>query len=196
MISEELWPKVLSPGQECFSNDVIIFTAGPVQGAPKWQARVPEIMGTQIELLKELRELWLNDFKIADPSNYCGDFTKQVWWEYNFLERASRLGVILFWLAKPEKTTLDRAYGQTSRFELGEWVSNYEKARVRVLDSGVIKRSVQIVVGVEEGFTGANYIRERVGGKLGPGLHIHDTLEETCFSALQIVAQRLYGENE
>ena len=90
----------------------LVFLAGPIQGA-LWQ---PEAITLIQKAAPKLH--------IASPRrNYLpGEFVyeAQVDWETNFLRKASKIGAILFWLAKEAYHQCDRCYAQTTRFELGE----------------------------------------------------------------------------
>jgi hypothetical protein len=77
----------------------------------------------------------------------------------------------MFWLAKQTEETPGRAYAQTSRFELGEWKSYQEQHGIR------------LIVGVEEGFGNARYIRRRLTQDC-PDVPVLDTLAETCQAAV------------
>jgi hypothetical protein len=137
----------------------VVFLAGPIQGA-NWQP-------TAIEYLQKTT-LELN---IACPRrDYLANefiYEKQVDWETYYLRKAAHTGVIMFWLAKELVHFCDRAYGQTSRFELAEWKVRYERDNVK------------LVLGIEEGFSGSRYIRRRFAQDC-PNIAIYSTLEETC----------------
>jgi hypothetical protein len=139
----------------------VVFLAGPIMGAPRWQ-------DSAIEMLKASNR----DIIIASPRRAADrwedfsqdDYERQVDWESHHLRLACTTGVICFWLAKEEKHVCDRAYAQTSRFELGEWFE-------RCWDGPV--------VGVEEGFSGGRYIRHRLKRE---GMEVHSTLESTILA--------------
>jgi hypothetical protein len=78
------------------------------------------------------------------------DFTRQVDWETHYLRRAATSGAILFGLAKEARHRCERAYAQTSCFELGEWKARHERGEA------------SLVIGIESGFDGASYIRRRL----------------------------------
>ncbi len=162
---------VLHPPNEFVFHESwpVLFTAGPIQGARDWQAEVPEI----------LIGLDACDMYVANPrapGEWHGNYNGQVDWELQHLNLAGDQGVVMFWLAKEETHYCDRPHGQTSRFELGEWVG---RKFVNPLD-------VDLVVGIEPGFTNERYIRRRLA-RAPWTIHIHDTLEETCASALSII---------
>jgi hypothetical protein len=142
-------------------HQVFLFLAGPIQGAADWQAEAYQHLSNLWKALDGI--LTVCNPRRKDDSQF--QYAQQVDWETLHLHLAAQQGVILFWLAKENKHTCDRSYAQTTRFELGEWSA-------RAPDS--------IVIGIEEGFTGAKYIRHRM-----PGTKIYTTLRETCEAAIQ-----------
>jgi len=148
---------VYPPNYEDNKNP-LIFLAGPIQGAPDWHSKA-------IKIIKSIDE----NIQIASPkrkkvsSNFTNEmYNEQVNWETHYLNRASKNGVILFWLAKEKDHICERAYAQTSRFELAEW---YNKSKHN------------IIVGIEKGFSGEKYIRKRLD------IHIYNKLEDVCKAA-------------
>lgn len=144
----------------------IVFIAGPIQGAKDWQGEAISVF--QFQASKSIT--------VASPRRAYlpGEFIYelQVDWETHYLREAAKNGVILFWLEKEAEHTCDRAFAQTSRFEIGEWKAKYEIHKIR------------LVVGMEEGFTNASYIRRRLSQDCS-GITIHSTLIETCQDALR-----------
>lgn len=122
-----------------FNNDnPSVFLAGPIKDAPNWQA----------EAVAHLQDLKINIANPRCPLPWHGDFNAQVDWETKYLYEAD---VIMFWLAKPLGETIqNRCYAQTSRFELGEWltVKIFEPVR-------------KLVMGIEPGFSNERYIKRR-----------------------------------
>ena len=154
-------PNVIIPGTAGDPNLYTIFLAGPIQDAPDWQSKAID---------------WLNanrgdkTFQIASPRrNYeAGEFKYdvQVNWETKHLNMANKKGVILFWLAKQENFNPTRAYAQTTRFELAEWLSK--------------GNNETLTVGIEPEFSGERYIRMRA-----KKLEISNTLEDTLEAAIK-----------
>ena len=148
----------------------VIFLAGPIQGAYDWQKQA-------IDILKKSSK----DLYIASPRRGIakkGDFStemynEQVDWETFHLRKAGKNGAVLFWLAKEADHKCYRAYAQTTRFELAEWKLRHERD------------SSNLVIGIEEGFTGAKYIRRRISQDC-PEVHICSSLEETCEKAINL----------
>lgn len=141
----------------------VIFLAGPIQGAKDWQ-------GDAINILKANLQ---RDCIIASPRRYDDtwqfQFEQQVDWESFYLQQAAWTGVVLFWLAKEHEHACERAYAQTTRFELGEWL---------------VKTSDNLVIGIEAGFPGAKYIEHRLKTSYtAKNIQVQRTLEDTCLLA-------------
>lgn len=148
----------------------LIFLAGPIQGAPDWQARAAALIAAEAP-----------DCDIASPRRQIEKFAKlneaeyleQVQWEHRHLAAAAKSGVILFWLAAEDHIIEGRSYAQTTRFELGEAVTEHRLAGTKV------------VVGFEQGFSNAKYLRYTLAKK-APGIMLCDTLEDTCRQAVAL----------
>ncbi len=157
--------KVLFPPVIETTNTPVIFLAGPIQGALDWQseaARIIHMIDPTIVIACPRREYIDGDFV----------YEKQVDWETEYLGRAGKDGLIMFWLAKEHEHNCERAYAQTTRFELAEWKMKHQL------------QGAKLVVGIEEGFTNARYIRRRFGQDC-PEVSICDTLEGTCEMAVK-----------
>jgi hypothetical protein len=159
--------KVLRPPEIHPVEDDIIFLAGPIQGAHDWQSEA-------IEIFSDLA----TDLTIACPrKDYAeGEFIyeKQVDWETRHLRLAATRGVILFWLAAQTIETPGRSYAQTTRFELAESKMKHQY------------ESVKMVIGIEEGFGNARYIRRRFSQDC-PKVPILSSLASTCEVALELL---------
>lgn len=169
---------VVPPSSPVELDGPVVFLAGPIQGADDWQDQAIAYLQSRPEKLM-----------IASPRRGSYDilsqkeYEVQVDWETDWLELAGIQGVILFWCAKEFQHDCGRAYAQTTRTEVGEWLLG--KATERH------PGSVRIAFGIEEGYTGAKYYRHRVKrlqewGRL-PGLTIKDNLIATCDEALKLL---------
>lgn len=96
-------------------------------------------------------------------------------WERFYREKAAENGVHLFWLAKEIEHDCNRAYAQTTRFEIAESLMLHLHS----------KYPVKLVVGMEEGFSGAKYIRYVLEQEWE--IPIFDNLADTCQSAVEQV---------
>ncbi|MBI4440803.1 hypothetical protein HY639_01420 [Candidatus Woesearchaeota archaeon] len=155
---------VIVPPHYIEITDPLIFLAGPIQGAPNWHQDA-------IALLHSMQPGQLLACpKRFDDSWKC-DFAAQVDWETYHLRHAGKNGAIMFWLAKEAAHYCDRAYAQTTRFELAEWTTRHHL------------NGSKIVVGIENGFSGARYIRHRFAQDC-PDVPLCSTLEEACKSTI------------
>jgi hypothetical protein len=102
-------------------------------------------------------------------------YEAQVDWETHYLRRAAQDGAILFWLAREAEHRCHRAYGQTTRFELAEWKVRHEREGVR------------LVIGIEEGFSGAPYVRQRFRQDC-PRVPLVSSLAEACRAVADLVS--------
>jgi len=148
----------------------LIFLAGPIQGARLWQDDAIRIINNKAP-----------EINIANPrrsETYDGEFTEEMYnqqvdWETFHLRKSGKKGVVLFFLSKEHKRIAERAYAQTSRFELGEHVVYHQW------------KGINLVVGIEEGFTNRRYILRRISQDC-PKVPVCDTLEQTCEEAIRL----------
>lgn len=143
-----------------------IFLAGPIQGAANWHKKAIQ----EIWSIKP----WINiacPKRDIDQSTF--DYGEQVDWETHHLRHAAGNGAILFWLAKEDVHFCDRAYAQTSRFELGEWFKSHH-----------------VVIGIQAGFSGEQYLRHRLLDY--PNIPVATNLEETCLEAIKACTRSAY----
>lgn len=161
--------RVLQPPEIVDAEGDVVFLGGPIQGAPDWQSEAIDIIHSMDSGLM-----------VASPRKEYPEGTfvyeKQVDWETHFLNRAATQGVVMFYLAGQVTETPGRAYGQTSRFELGEWKQKYQNG------------GVNLVVGIEEGYGNAKYIRRRLNQDC-PEVPILDSLQGTCEKTVEILGE-------
>lgn len=162
---------IVAPAYEAVDG-ALVFLAGPIQGAPRWQDRAIAYLQSKAP------EINIANPRRADVHYEKGEFppamyAEQVDWETFYLRKAAAQGVILFWLAKEAEHKCHRAYAQSTRFELAEWKMWYERG------------GAKIALGIEAGFTGAKYVSRRFSQDC-PGLRISETLEETCDEAVRL----------
>lgn len=165
--------KIILPPQ--YDNNLegsLIFLAGPIQGTWDWQS-------VAIQYIQKLNL----DLNIASPrrndDSWKFNYNEQVDWETNHLNKAAQNGVILFWMAKETEHDCSRAYAQTTRFEFAEWKTKYH-----------FDKKIKLAIGIEDGYTGAKYIKRRVSQDC-PELKICNSLEETCEVAISQIELRI-----
>ena len=165
--------KLLEPTQIKIALEPVIFLAGPATGTYDWQ-------NIAISHFKKLETKYdISDFIIANPRTYTNsdqfDLAKQVAWENNYLTDASVNGCIMFWLAKETIHNRNRTYARTTRFELGEWLNEFKN-----------DDSINIRIGIEDGFDGAEYIIEKLN-IFGYNNIIHHDLINLCVDVFESI---------
>jgi hypothetical protein len=145
-----------------------VFLAGPIQGAPDWQKEAVTAMHHRKVVIANPRCRHRHD-----------DYNGQVDWELRNLQKASiNGGAVFFWLAKPDPDVVQppgRAYAQTSRFELGEWVGRFAE-----------RREGNLVIGIEAGFTNERYIRRRLSQ-----LYVCPVIPSTLGATLEVLRSKM-----
>lgn len=174
-------------------NDPLVFLGGPIQGAPEWQYDARDIIhGIHSGIV------------VASPrKDYpkgTFDYYGQVDWERHHLKRAGHgIGSILFYLPHQAPTSKVqrlgevatdirllfstkgrdvRAYGQTSRFEMGWWITEHTK-----------DPSVALAIGMPGGFGNERYLTHHIEQEC-PNVFVTATLEETCNLAAQLALEK------
>jgi len=185
--------KIIRPPEYGEAKGALIFLIGPIQGAPDWQSGA-------IEYLRHIPGLTIASPRRIDAPNPFTDkdFYEQIDWEHFYIEKAlkKKNGVLFCWFAKEEKRRLSigekvllaqqiknglyvpsRAYGQTSRFEIG------------VLAAFSHSRNARIVAGIEPGFSGERYLRYTLKKKF-PRIHLCDSFGETRKKAVELLHKK------
>lgn len=162
---------IIIPLENEIPKNKIVFLAGPIQGAPDYHN---EIISYFIKNAPD------KNFTIASPKKDYkhNDFNhqKQVDWETKFLNAASKNGIIIFWLAKEVENVKGRAYAQTSRFEISEW-----------LVKSSLDKNIEIFIGIEEGFSGDVYIKHRATKDLNYKKPIYNDLNKMLDDIIKII---------
>lgn len=167
----------------------LVFLAGPIAWGPaSWQDRaIAELarLAPAVHVANPRRDLatsaalWnrREDMSRSDRVFPDAAYDEQMDWETRHLHRAAEHGVVMFWLAREVEHRCERPHAQTTRFELAEWKERHRRD------------GAHLVVGIEEGFTGARYIRRRFEQDC-PGVPLCSSLEETCRVAVERCAAR------
>jgi len=127
--------------EEISKNDIVIFLAGPIQGAEDWHSKCFELLKTEYEELNNSynqlpwKPLFPN-LVVCSPRRQTGieksdfEYKDQVLWETHHLRLAGKQGVVLFWFANEKEQIIEngklRPYAKTSRFEFGEWKTRHD----------------------------------------------------------------------
>jgi len=161
---------ILPPRKELTRGLPIIFLAGPIQGTWNWQR---EATAT---LTSAGYRGWIASPRPTTLSDEASlpDYHEQIGWEHHHIRKTLLKGVVMFWLAKESAHDPDRSYAQSSLFEIG-WVLGHRMHDPRA----------KIVIGIEEGFSGARYVR-RTFEKYAPEVPIFDALADTCKETVRL----------
>ena len=160
--------KHYQPYENAPVDEPTIFLAGPIQGSSNWQFEAVETINKR-------------EVSVANPnwdSKGKFHFKKQIEWESRHLHQAAFKGCILFWLETEQTHYCERAYAQTSRFELAEWATKT-----------LMSDDVRIVVGLDNDFSGRGYIRYRLENNF-PNIIVVDSLARACDMAVGQVQGR------
>lgn len=164
----------------------VVFLAGPiVWGEREWHDRAAATIaalapGVHVASPRRDRtisaQLWnpREDERGAEFPEAA--YNEQQDWETQSLRRAAHHGVVMFWLAREVEHRCERPHAQTTRFELGEWKERHARD------------GVNLVVGIEPGFTGARYVLRRFAQDC-PRVPVCATLEDTCRAAVDLVTR-------
>lgn len=156
-------------------TDLLLFLAGPIQGAPDWQKQTIQLLETDTQCPKGLH--------VANPRREVLDknfvYTDQTRWERAHLYRAAAMGVVIFNLARQDPNQpyrLGRAYGQTTRFEFGMMHALWKTGQ-----------NPHVSLAIEPGYSGSeNYYRDCADEM---GLVVHDNLEALCLDAISTILE-------
>ncbi len=142
----------------------VVFMAGPIQGAADRQSKMYDLIHT----LNPNTIVASPRPKVWDKTTF--DKSLQIQWETYHLNLAAEKGVILFWLANEEKHIPERAYAQTTHFELGEYLGKGRK----------------VIIGFDANFSNTTYLKTRLKEDY-PEIYFTDSMEELAKKAVQIL---------
>lgn len=158
----------------------IIFLAGPIRNAPKWQENAIEFflkkdksvfVASPTRTIKESLNIYLE----KDRKEY-EIFERQRAWEQYYLDGASKNGCIIFWLPEEssKKEYPDKVYAHITMLELGEWIIRKK-----------LNPNINIVIGTDRQFPEWSTIEYEIKTEV-PDLEIKYSLEDTIESALSL----------
>lgn len=168
---------ILPPFYYEVPDNPVIFLAGPIHGASRWQSEAARMILSRTKdiVIASPRRFYFEQM----PANYFDDslytFYRQRPWEKYYMNRAAQGGAVLFWLPAPDPDFLKpgMVYGATTRFELGEWMTRYD-----------IDPSIGLEIGGEPGFPTLHTIRYDKEDLMGSN-EIYDNLETLVEKAIE-----------
>jgi calcineurin-like phosphoesterase family protein len=159
------------------NEDIVIFLAGPIQGAPNWQDEViRQLTGIFTKLSVNRNIVICSPRRGAMETTF--EYDEQVNWESYHLDLASKYGVLVFWLPLEEAVVEGRSYAQTTRFEIGEWFAKGQNIQ-----------DLKLSFGVEPGFSGARYIVKKFIDAY-PDIIVNSSLEDLTRNIAEKIIER------
>lgn len=132
------------------NKDVVIFLAGLAQGCENWQEYFIKELESELKDLKTNKNILIcSPRRLEKPKNFV--YEEQVGWESFYLDKTSRCGLIVFWLAKETEKVSGRSFARTTRVEFGEWFAK-----------GQTIPEFKMLIGCEPGFDGKEYIEYKM----------------------------------
>lgn len=173
-------------------GDPVFFLAGPVRGGGDWQKDCAEMIVKAVPCARIAIPYYHTSeehFPLREIARQGtgAECSRQLNWERYYLDLASKIGCVIFWLPAESKTKprTDGMYACDTRGEIGEW-------RGRLMGN----RNLRVVVGGEtdkgkpkgEGFYGFDQIERNFKEAVGSDFMIYPTLNETVESAIRKAA--------
>jgi hypothetical protein len=163
------------------TNLPVLFLAGPIRNAPKWQEEAIELLlekNESIFVASPTRTIKpsLMSYVETDKPEY-EVFERQRAWEQYYLSSASQKGCIIFWLPKEvqPKEVEEKVYAHITMLELGEWIARKKN-----------NQNIKIVIGTDGQFPEWSTIEYEIKIEL-PDLQIKTSLKETIDTALSFI---------
>ncbi len=151
----------------------LIFLAGPIRGAPKWHQEAIDYLSSKEDEIMIVSPHRPGGIKISSER-----FSRQREWELHYLDVASKMGAVMFWLPGEAEHYCNKSYGAMTRLELGEMIASYKT-----------DRSLHFCIGTDGKFSEFDTIKVDMK-EYAPYKKIFSSLEETCDEALIIVDQQ------
>lgn len=163
------------------NKDFVIFLAGPIQGTNSekmWQEELIKKIQNRLKDTKLSKNVVIaSPRRLEKPKEF--KYEEQVDWESFYLDKASKQGIILFWLAKEEEKVEGRSFAQTSRFEIGEWF-----AKGQNIDN------FKILIGIQQGFEGERYITYKFKQNY-PNIDLQTNLDSLSDEVVKLIKENL-----
>jgi len=162
------------------TNRPVMFLAGPIRNAPKWQEEAVKIFLEKNETVfvasptRELGQDLMLFVEVDKPTEY-ELFERQRAWEQYYLNAAAQKGCIIFHLCRESdvKEFPDKIYAHITMMELGEWI-----ARCKV------DKEINLVISTDGNFPEWSTIEYELKTEL-PFVPIRYSLEEAIDTAIK-----------
>lgn len=186
----------------------LYFLAGPISGAGDWQVKAIKLLHEKdpfcyiacpcrYDINHELFKYHIKATELPKSTDderkwpeYALKFPNQTMWERYYLEWASWLGSIIFWLPCEDKENPrkkeDGPYARDTYGELGRWSIRSKKPGSfpnQYLSGG---SHLNLVVGAENDFPGLSVIQKNFDADHDKSFIIYSSLEETISEAVKL----------
>lgn len=131
------------------NKNILLFLGGPIKGSENWQTDICQDLNGYDNLI-------ITNPRRKSSQNF--NFNEQVEWETEYLNLSD---IIVFWIPKEHEVVEGRLYGQTTRFEIGEWIAKNKKT---------------IIIGIDDNFPMKKYIKNRLENDYK--IKVYDTYNE------------------
>lgn len=161
------------------ANEPVLFLAGPIQGAPDWQAKAITTVSRSLERCESAGVLHISNPR-RDYIDEQFSYPEQVRWEKHNILRAAKFGAVMFWFAKQDPSVeyeAGRAYAQTSRVEFG-----------RVCGWKDYALNLNLVLGIEPGYNGSERYFKTCADEYD--IPVYTDLDSTINASLKLIFER------
>jgi hypothetical protein len=161
----------------------IVFSAGPIRNAPKWQndaIRIADQCNRKVFFVSPAWSVDPDQMDLVEPDREeYKTFVRQRQFEQHYMYNAAERGCVFFWLCQesPNKEFPEKVYAHITMLELGKWIE-----RKKLLPN------THLVIGTDGKFPELSTIEYELSVEL-PTLPIYRSLEETVQAALAIATQ-------
>ncbi|MBP7831660.1 MAG: hypothetical protein KA028_01430 [Candidatus Pacebacteria bacterium] len=159
----------------------VLFLAGPIRNAPKWQEEAIDILFQKNETVfvaSPTRTLGktLDGFTEVDKPQEYETFIRQRAWEQYYMYAAAKKGTIIFFLPKEAevKEFPDKVYAHITMMELGLWIARCK-----------MDKEINLVIGTDGNFPEWSTIEFEIKTEI-PHVQIYDSLEKTIDAAIEL----------
>lgn len=169
--------RVIIPKTYADINSPLIFLAGPIRGAPKWQDEAIKYIikeDKEVVIASPTRtvEKDIVQYLVSGKNDVEG---RQRAWERHYLDVAAKNGVIMFWLPGEVNHSCSKAYGAMTRKELGLVLGWYK-----------FDKSIRFCVGTDGRFSEFRTHLYDINID-APNIEIKNSLEGSCQEALRLI---------
>lgn len=153
-------------------NIPLIYLGGIEHKTLNWQERAIELLGASD------KQIYIANPSRVLPTKDTEEWAIQVEWEIYHQRVASSIGAVMFWLEDNEHSNYNI---DKDIFNIAEWQLHL-RYRAKIDPN----RSLKFVLGIDNEFDGAQYIKYRLSQDM-PDFHIFSSLSDTCDATIKLL---------